>query len=187
MFFIILNILIFCIVIGILYLFAPLFLSSKNFQILSASSRNNNTNLEEACYPSPISENAGIVTTGTSNNSYIYKPFGSINESPTKELSVIVPAYNENERIVKMLTETINYLFDRMKKNPLFSFEIIVVDDGSKDNTAEIVLTFVNKHGSDIIRLLKLKKNRGKGGAIQRGITIFLFVRFIDLKRLELL
>lgn len=46
------------------------------------------------------------------------------------------------------------------------SFEIIVVSDGSTDNTCDVVMEYVQKYGSDQVRLLKLIKNRGKGGAV---------------------
>jgi glycosyltransferase involved in cell wall biosynthesis len=42
-----------------------------------------------------------------------------------------------------------------------------VVDDGSRDNTAGVVQQYSNKHGSDMIRLLKLPQNLGKGGALR--------------------
>src|SRR5690242_17573696 len=88
------------IIILILYIFAPLFLSSKNFQFLS-SNYSTSINFEESCYPSPFNENVGIDSSNNNNNNnnkdYVYKPFGSVNEPSSKELSVIVPAYNENE------------------------------------------------------------------------------------------
>jgi len=43
------------------------------------------------------------------------------------------------------------------------------VDDGSKDRTVEVALNYVRREGADKIRLLKLHKNRGKGGAVKRG------------------
>lgn len=46
------------------------------------------------------------------------------------------------------------------------SFEVIVVSDGSTDKTCDVVMAYVQKYGSDRIRLLKLIKNRGKGGAV---------------------
>lgn len=45
-------------------------------------------------------------------------------------------------------------------------FEVIVVSDGSTDKTCDVVMEYVNKYGSDRVRLLKLIENRGKGGAV---------------------
>jgi cellulose synthase/poly-beta-1,6-N-acetylglucosamine synthase-like glycosyltransferase len=61
--------------------------------------------------------------------------FGNIFEAASLDLTVVVPAFNEERRIVKMLDETVKYLKDRRG----FSWEIIVVDDGSKDKTVQIV------------------------------------------------
>lgn len=46
------------------------------------------------------------------------------------------------------------------------SFEVIVVSDGSTDNTCDVVMEYVQKYGAKQVRLLKLTKNRGKGGAV---------------------
>ncbi len=43
-----------------------------------------------------------------------------------------------------------------------------MVDDGSKDSTADVVLKFATSN--NMIKLLKLGKNRGKGGAVKRGV-----------------
>jgi dolichyl-phosphate beta-glucosyltransferase len=57
-----------------------------------------------------------------------------------------------------------------------FSYEIIVVDDGSKDETSEVALNFTFKYGADIIRLLTLKKNEGKGGAVRKVYSICILI-----------
>ncbi len=49
-----------------------------------------------------------------------------------------------------------------------FTYEIIVVDDGSKDKTIEVATTYVQKYGDDIFRICKLFKNCGKGGAVRK-------------------
>eukprot|EP01133_Synstelium_polycarpum_P005259 gene5259-6088_t len=110
-------------------------------------------------------------------NTYIDPSDQSEHEFPsifdTKEsvyLSLIVPAYNEQDRITKMLDETLTYLHAKSKKTLNFSYEIIVVDDGSRDKTAQVVIEYIKKESVKKIRLLRLKQNRGKGGAIKRGI-----------------
>jgi dolichyl-phosphate beta-glucosyltransferase len=78
-------------------------------------------------------------------------------------LSVVIPAYNEERRITKTLVEIDSYL----KKQPN-DYEIIVVNDGSKDLTAETV-----KRMSSIIANLKLidnKINQGKGAVVRQGM-----------------
>lgn len=78
-------------------------------------------------------------------------------------LSVIIPAYNEESRIGPTLERLIFYLTATSRK-----FEIIVVDDGSSDNTSSTV----KKLGAGLngIRLIHYDKNRGKGYAIRKGV-----------------
>ncbi|KPU63073.1 dolichol-phosphate mannose synthase [Thermococcus sp. EP1] len=70
-----------------------------------------------------------------------------------KTISLIIPAYNEAKRIGSVLS-----------KIPDFIDEIIVVDDGSKDNTSEVAKNW----GAKVIRL---KQNQGKGAAMKAGIN----------------
>jgi len=88
----------------------------------------------------------------------------------TISLSVVVPAYNEEERLPVMLEETLEYLEERQKKDDSFQFEIIIVDDGSKDNTSKVGLEYSKKYGVEKIRVLTFEKNRGKGGAVRMGV-----------------
>ena len=77
-----------------------------------------------------------------------------------KFLSIIIPAYNESERIEQSLESAVEYL---TRKN--YKFEIIVVDDGSSDNTVEIASRF-----ADSVTVLPQGKNIGKGAAVRRGM-----------------
>jgi dolichyl-phosphate beta-glucosyltransferase len=79
------------------------------------------------------------------------------------DVSVVVPAYNEERRLPPTLIDMIDF-FDRQ---PL-SYEIIVVDDGSSDSTSEVVRKFerVRPH----VKLIQLPKNYGKGHAVRVGV-----------------
>ena len=66
-----------------------------------------------------------------------------------------------------MMKETMEYLEKRQQQEPSFRYEVIIVNDGSPDNTAQEALKFVRKYGTDKVRLLDLTKNRGKGGAVR--------------------
>ena len=78
-------------------------------------------------------------------------------------LSVIIPAYNEAERIGGTLEKISRYL----KKQP-YPYEIIVVNDASKDATAEKVEKL--KKEIFYLSLLNIKDNRGKGYAVREGM-----------------
>ncbi|MGH7769048.1 MAG: glycosyltransferase [Candidatus Binatia bacterium] len=85
-------------------------------------------------------------------------------ELPLKEVSIVIPAYNEEHRLGETLRQDIAYLSERDA-----SWEIIVVDDGSQDQTASIAQSYVNQ-SSGHVRLLRLPRNRGKGAAVQLGV-----------------
>ena len=85
-------------------------------------------------------------------------------------LSVIVPAYNEEKRLPVMLDEALAFLEKRVKERPAFTYEVIVVDDGSKDSTSQVALSYSDRYTANKVRLLKLEQNRGKGGAVRLGV-----------------
>ncbi|OGI17396.1 MAG: hypothetical protein A2Z52_01950 [Candidatus Moranbacteria bacterium RBG_19FT_COMBO_42_6] len=78
-------------------------------------------------------------------------------------LSVIVPAYREADRIGKNLLEIQDYL---SKKN--YSYEILVVTDGSPDNTPEVASGFADKVKN--LRVIENKENHGKGYVVRQGL-----------------
>ncbi len=83
--------------------------------------------------------------------------------SPTLDLSIVIPAYNEERRLPQTLDSIVAYLQSRPHRA-----EIIVVDDGSSDRTAEIVTAARDKHPQ--LRLLSNQGNRGKGFSVRHGI-----------------
>ncbi len=80
------------------------------------------------------------------------------------KLSVVIPAYNEEDRILGTLEDVESYLSSRD-----YESEIIVVDDGSKDGTYKIVEDFKIKSRVPI-NILKNGINRGKGYSVKRGM-----------------
>jgi dolichyl-phosphate beta-glucosyltransferase len=78
-------------------------------------------------------------------------------------MSVIVPAFNEKER----LTDTLPKLWHSVQRH-FSSFEIIVVDDGSSDGTENLVKEFSASHPG--IRVIRYEKNMGKGHAVRTGV-----------------
>ncbi|NXC34739.1 ALG5 glucosyltransferase, partial [Campylorhamphus procurvoides] len=97
-------------------------------------------------------------------------PVPSIHDPPTRELSVVVPSYNEEDRLPLMMDEALDYLEKRQKRDASFTYEVIVVNDGSKDQTTKVAMEYCKKYGSDKVRVLSLVKNRGKGGAVRMGV-----------------
>jgi glycosyltransferase involved in cell wall biosynthesis len=82
---------------------------------------------------------------------------------PTLDLSIVIPAYNEESRLPKTLESIVAYLNARP-----FQAEILVVDDGSSDRTAEIVSAGRQKYPE--LRLVSNERNRGKGFSVRHGM-----------------
>ncbi len=81
------------------------------------------------------------------------------------DLSVIIPVYNEEARVGKTLEDSLSYLRKRKIRA-----EVLVVDDGSKDRTVQMVEKFGKKvKGTQTLRILKQGTNRGKGAAVRLG------------------
>lgn len=91
---------------------------------------------------------------------------------PSVALSVVIPAYNEEYRLPQMLDETLTYLKARAAASADFTYEVVVVDDGSRDGTYAAA---VGSRHNDIgptgeLRVMQLAKNRGKGFAVRAGM-----------------
>src|SRR5262249_47113919 len=88
--------------------------------------------------------------------------FGSYHpDSP--ELSIIIPAHNEADRILPYLQQITEYLQTHER-----SHELLVVDDGSTDATAAVVARFARSVPT--VQLLRLPTCRGKGAAVRYGM-----------------
>jgi len=98
--------------------------------------------------------------------------FPSVFDKASKTISLVVPAYNEEFRIPKMLDESLEFMekWAAEKGNEQFTYEIIVVDDGSQDQTCKVVYEFVEKVGTEKLRLVSMGSNQGKGAAIRKGM-----------------
>lgn len=80
-------------------------------------------------------------------------------------ISVVIPMYNESRRIEKTLESIYNYV----QKHPGEIGQVVVVDDGSKDNSVERVIQYVGKLP---LWIESLPLNIGKWAAVQKGIDV---------------
>jgi len=81
------------------------------------------------------------------------------------DLSIVIPAFNEEQRLPASLGAVSAYLAARPSAPRV---EVLVVDDGSSDATASRAEDAGRRHGLDL-RVLRLPKNRGKGFAVRTG------------------
>ena len=81
-------------------------------------------------------------------------------------LSIVIPAYNEAARLGPSLHTIVAYLNEQRQES-----EVIVVDDGSSDNTAEVAEQSLEDAGAPVgTRVIRYEKNRGKGYAARTGL-----------------
>lgn len=94
------------------------------------------------------------------------------------KLSVVIPAYNESGRISETLEQT-----DRYLKQQDYGYEIIVVDNGSKDNTCDLVRHYQETAIPNLVTLCLDKSIGAKGSAVKLGILEYArgdYVVFMD-------
>lgn len=86
-------------------------------------------------------------------------------------LSIIVPAYNEASTVGEILDTLRRLPFHELVPGVTLDLEVVVVDDGSTDATADIVERFIAEHdpGHKIFTLLRQPRNYGKGRAVREG------------------
>src|SRR5689334_11477357 len=80
-------------------------------------------------------------------------------------LSVVIPAYNEGARLRESLPTVIDYLTS-LNSAP----ELIVVDDGSTDDTAKVAEKIFGDSPTLQTQVIRYEANRGKGYAVRRGL-----------------
>jgi glycosyltransferase involved in cell wall biosynthesis len=81
------------------------------------------------------------------------------------KLSIVVPAYNEAERLGASLRAIVAYLKAQREQS-----EVIVVDDGSTDGTATVAEENLADSGNVVTSVIRYEENRGKGYAARRGL-----------------
>ncbi len=81
------------------------------------------------------------------------------------DLSIVVPCYNEEERLPRTIEEIERYL-----EGKGLSYELILVDDGSTDGTRLVMDAAAER--SRFVRLEALPRNRGKGRALAEGVAV---------------
>ena len=82
----------------------------------------------------------------------------------TPELSIVIPAYNEESRIQPTVRDIVEYC-----RRTGRSFELIVVDDGSQDGTSTVAWNLATEFPE--LRLIRLAANHGKGYAVRTGVV----------------
>ncbi|KAJ2781463.1 dolichyl-phosphate beta-glucosyltransferase [Coemansia interrupta] len=95
---------------------------------------------------------------------------GSLDSEATVDLSIVVPAYNEEERLPVLLNDIRDYVNRRREAESGFSYELIIMDDGSRDKTSDVAMEFARMHGIRELKAVKHVINRGKGGAVTQGM-----------------
>ena len=78
------------------------------------------------------------------------------------DLSFVVPAYNEKA----LIEDTLGSL-DEVVKNKMLPYELVVVDDGSKDATLARIMRYASRNGH--VKVVSYFKNMGKGYAVKTG------------------
>lgn len=87
------------------------------------------------------------------------------NQSDNSTLTLIIPAYNEEKRLPVFLDSVVEYIQNHSSDIS----EILLVDDGSTDNTIRVATQYQTKIPT--LRILKQPHNQGKGAAIARGVA----------------
>ena len=79
------------------------------------------------------------------------------------EISIVIPAYNESARLGRSLDRVLSFV-----RQQGWDAEVIVVDDGSRDATADLVREYTRTN--PIVRLVQNPGNRGKGYSVRSGM-----------------
>lgn len=80
------------------------------------------------------------------------------------KLSIIIPVYNEEKTIKEILIRVIRQKVISLER------EIIIIDDGSRDRTKEIIEEFIQQHPKERLIFFPIIQNRGKGATVRKGL-----------------
>lgn len=80
-------------------------------------------------------------------------------------LSIIIPCYNEGAKLIDNIDKINQYMSEEFFD---YKYEILIVNDGSKDNTLNICKQIENKY--DFVHIISYLENKGKGYAVKKGI-----------------
>jgi len=117
--------------------------------------------------PLPLYELPSEKRYRTAKDLKTHHPLPSIHDAASLDLSIIIPAYNETQRLPSMLSSTLEHLASFAKR----TFEVLIIDDGSADGTATAALKLAaENYPKADIRVVQLERNRGKGGAVRHGM-----------------
>ncbi|KAI9479692.1 dolichyl phosphate glucosyltransferase [Coemansia mojavensis] len=107
---------------------------------------------------------------------------GDLNDDASVDLSIVVPAYNEEARLPVLLEDIRKYINSRRQQEPHFKYELLVMDDGSKDKTLTVAIEYAKKHKIRELKAVRHIRNRGKGGAVTQGVMCSLgrYILFCD-------
>jgi dolichyl-phosphate beta-glucosyltransferase len=109
-------------------------------------------------------------TSVTANaGSIVSKSYASLQDRP-RTLSIVVPCYNEAKRLPPMLTDTLQFMANSVKDNLISDFELVLVNDCSKDDTVAVATAFLKAHYPTVkFQTVSYTPNAGKGMAVRRG------------------
>lgn len=93
------------------------------------------------------------------------KPYHYVFVSMSPEVSIVIPAFNESGRMSQPLGAILSYISDRKLK-----VEVIVVDDGSSDDTSQVAERAFAAVPDVTTRVIRYEQNRGKGFAVRTGL-----------------
>lgn len=112
----------------------------------------------------PVSETSPVFTTnGGAERIEKGKCYSASLKPAQPKFSVVIPAYNEHRRIGETLRRILDYVHQER-----WSAEIVAVDDGSRDDTAQIIGGFAAKNPE--VRLVSNPGNQGKGYSVRNGM-----------------